>query len=187
LAAVRPSEVLFKESTVRRPLIATAALAVIAAVVCTSLGIAQSEVFRASTDKVTAATTPRQDRVRPYTFTTRGRIVPPPKVCAPGQTPSPASNCIPLICPPKATNPEYCFGFESSAICAGVVNVRFQKVHTTVSSRNVSVRSDCTYRSRVSFRLNLRTRRDMLRVRARFQGNQVLAPKNSSTHTVRAG
>lgn len=169
------------------PLIATAALSITAAVLCTSLGIAQSEIVLATPDEVTAVTTPRQDRVRPYTFTTRGRIVPPPKVCAPGQTPSLASNCIPLICPPKATSPEYCFGFERSAICSGRVNVRVQKVHTTISSRNVSVRSDCTYRSRVSFRLNLRTRKDVLRVRARFQGNQVLAPRNSSTHTVRAG
>jgi hypothetical protein len=172
---------------VKRPLVATAALAMTAAVLCASLSSAQSEIVRASTDKVTAATTPQRDHVRPYTFTTRGRIVPPPKSCAPGQTPSPAGNCIPIICPPNATSSEYCFGFESSDICSGIVNVRLQKAHRTISSRNVSVMSDCTYRSRVSFRLNLRTHTGVLRVRARFQGNQVLKPKTSTTSTIRLG
>jgi len=67
------------------------------------------------------------------------------------------------------------------------VTVRFQKLTTTVSSRNVRVRPDCTYQSRVTFRSRLPTRRGVLKVRARFQGNPVLQPKNSSTKKARAG
>jgi hypothetical protein len=66
------------------------------------------------------------------------------------------------------------------------VNVRFQNDNATISSRNVAVRSNCRYTSRVTFRRRLRTRVD-LRVRARFQGNAVLRPRTSLTHTVRAG
>ena len=141
---------------------------------------------RAATKQVTASTTPRRDRTRPYTFTTRGRVVPPSKFCAPGAAVE-GGNCVALICPSGTTNPAYCQTPPKSAICSGKVNVRFQKRTTTVSSRNVSLRSNCTYRSRVSFRTRAASRRGALSVRARFQGNALLLPKNSSRHTVRAG
>lgn len=144
--------------------------------------------LRALPTQVTATTTPRRDRFRPYTFTTRGRLIPPPRYCTPGQTPgSGVSNCVPAMCPPGVIDPRYCLFPAANVICSGRVTVRFQKRTTTISSRNVGVRPDCTYRSRVSFRLLIATRRGSLRVRARFQGNAVLLPRSSSTKIVRAG
>jgi len=146
---------------------------------------------RGFANQVTSTTTPRRDRFRPYTFTTRGRIVPPPKYCAPGMSPTPsAGNCVPIICPAGAMTVAGCQPVTRpplSVICSGVVTVRFQKRGTTVSSRNVSVRPDCTYRSRVSFRTRLLSRQGSLRVRSRFQGNGVLLPRNSAVRNVRAG
>jgi len=146
---------------------------------------------RGFANQVTSTTTPRRDRLRPYTFTTRGRIVPPPKYCAPGMSPTPgAGNCVPILCPAGAMSVAGCQFFSQpprSVICSGVVTVRFQKRGTTISSRNVSVRSDCTYRSRVSFRTKLKARLGSLRVRSRFQGNGVLSPRSSATRIVRAG
>jgi hypothetical protein len=150
----------------------------------------QIATSRGFTELVTAKTTPKRDRTRPYTFTTVGKIVPPPRFCAPGTGPTaPAGggNCIPLICPAGSTNPAYCAQPPRSVICSGIVTVRFQRHSTTVSSRNVNLLPDCTYRSRVSFTTNLRSRRGVLRVRARFQGNVVLTPQVSATRTVRAG
>jgi hypothetical protein len=91
------------------------------------------------------------------------------------------------------TDARYCLFPGRRAICSGVVAVRVQKrfagarFGTTISSRNVSVRPDCTYRSAVTFHTLLRTRRGNLSFRARFQGNVVLEPRNSRTVTVRAG
>lgn len=147
-----------------------------------------SDVVRALPTQVTSSVTPRRERFRPYTFTTRGRLIPPPRYCTPGQNPgSGANNCVPAMCPPGLVDPRYCLFPAAGVICSGRINVRFQKRNTTISSRNVSVRPDCTYRSRVTFRLLLPTRRGSLRVRARFQGNAVLLPRNSSTKIVRAG
>jgi hypothetical protein len=145
---------------------------------------------RATTELITATTTPKRDRTRPYTFTTVGQIFPPPRFCGPGASPTaPAGpgNCIPILCPPGSLNPAYCVQPPLSVICSGTVTVRVQRGQTTISSRNVLVRPDCTYSSRVSFRTRLRSRRGTLRVRARFQGNVLLSSATSSTKTVRAG
>lgn len=172
----------------KRSLVATGALTLVAALMCTTPVVAQSPVVVRATTRITASTTPKRDRTRPYTFRTTGRIIPPTRYCAPGTNPTPgAGNCIPVICPRGTTDPRYCLQPGRTIICSGVVTVRFQKHFTTISSRNVGVRPDCTYRSRVTFRTRLRTRRGVLRVRARFQGNPVLLPKNGHTHTVRAG
>ncbi len=145
-------------------------------------------VTRGFTERVTATTTPRRDRTRPYRFTTTGRIVPPGRFCAPGVPPTPGpGNCIPITCPPGLADLRYCTIPPAAAICSGVVNVRFQKRGTTISSRNVRVRPNCTFRSRVTFSSRLRLRRGVFTVRARFQGNPVLQPKNSPTRRVRAG
>jgi len=177
---------------VKRSLILTAILALVALAVSAVPAAAQAPTAptfaRGVPEQVTRTTTPARDRTRPYTFTTSGRIVPPANYCAPGQTPlPPAANCIPVLCPPGATDIAYCFVPGRAIICSGLVNVRFQKRGTTVSSRNVQVRPDCSYRSRVTFRTRLLTRIGVLSPRARFQGNLVLRPKTSTTGRVRAG
>lgn len=151
-------------------------------------GAQAPSIVRGAVLQVTRKTTPSRDRSRPYTFTTRGRIVPPSTYCAPGAPPAlPGRNCIPILCPPGATNIAYCFVPGRSVICSGKVNVRYQKKGTTISSRTVSVRPDCTYRSRVAFHTRLITRIGLLRVRARFEGNVILLPRTSTTGSVRAG
>jgi hypothetical protein len=75
----------------------------------------------------------------------------------------------------------------TAVVCSGFVNIRFQRRGTTISSRNVSVRPDCTYRGTVTFRTRLALRRGVLTVRVRFSGNLVMRPKSSNTGTVRAG
>ncbi len=175
----------------KRSLILTLALSLAAALFSLPSAGAQNaapSIVRGMPLEVTATTTPRRDRSRPYTFTTTGRIVPPTRYCNPGQNPGPgAANCVPVICPPGTIDPRYCIFPARNVICSGVVTVRFQKNRTTISARNVFVRPDCTYRSRVSFRIRVITRRGNFQVRARFQGNTVLVPRNSPTRTVRAG
>ncbi|HEV7806844.1 MAG TPA: hypothetical protein VGO80_13555 [Solirubrobacteraceae bacterium] len=169
-------------------LVLTALLSLGAAVLLSAPAGAQSQTdTRAFVEKVTNNTTPKRQRFRPYRFTTQGRVVAPTRKCTPGTRPTPARNCIPKICAPGSSDPRYCQDPTGAAICSGIVNVRFQNDDTTISSRNVKVRSDCTYRSTVTFRKRLRTRVGKLRVRARFQGNAVLRPKTSLTHTVTAG
>jgi hypothetical protein len=174
---------------VKRSLALTAILALAALAGTTAPAVAQTPTFvRGVPLQVTRTTTPARDRTRPYTFTTRGRIVPPSRYCPPGQSPlSPAGNCIPVLCPPGATDIQYCFVPGTAVICSGFVNIRFQKRGTTISSRNVTVRPDCTYRGSVTFHTLLALRRGVLTVRARFGGNLVLRPKSSNTGTVRAG
>jgi hypothetical protein len=145
---------------------------------------------RATPESLSATTTPRRDRTRPYTFTTTGTLVPPTTFCAPGAhatSPSGPGNCIQIFCPPGVLNPAYCVRPPQSLICSGTVTVRFKKGDTTISSRTVLLNPDCTYRSRVSFRTRSRSRKGTFRVRARFEGNVLLNPINSPTHTVRAG
>lgn len=135
--------------------------------------------------QVTAKTTPRRDRTRPYTFTTKGTIVPPREYC--GATASGAGPCIGIMCPPGVSDTRFCVRPSRSMICSGVVVVRVKKQSRTVSSRQVHVKADCTFRSRVTIRTRTLPRGGILRIRARFQGNAVLLPRNSSTTSVRAG
>jgi hypothetical protein len=174
---------------VKRSLVLTGALSLLAALLCASPGVAQSPtIVRGTTVQVTSNTTPRRDRTRPYTFTTTGRVIPPGRYCAPNTNPTPgAGNCVPVICPPGATDIRYCLLPGRAVICSGVVTVRYQKRGTTISSRNVGLRPNCTYRSRVTFRTRLRTRVGNLSIRSRYQGNAVLMPRNSSRKIVRAG
>ena len=145
-------------------------------------------IARATPLQVTLTVTPRRDRTLPYTFTSRGRIVPPSRYCAPGVVPGTgAANCIPILCPPGTTDIRYCLIPGRRIICSGFVTLRVQKRQVTISSRIVSVRPDCTYQSRVTFRTRLRTRIGTLSFRARFGGNPVLNPRNSITRLGRAG
>ncbi len=147
----------------------------------------QTPPIKAATRQVTSSTTPKRDRTRPYTFTTRGRVLPPLSFCAPGAAVVLGGNCVASICPTGTTNPAFCKQPARALLCAGVVTVRIKRRGTTVSSRSVSVRPDCTYRSRATFRSRLATRRGTLTVRAGFAGNTLLLPKNSSTRAIRAG
>ena len=144
-------------------------------------------IIRASPKQVTLAVTPRRDRFRPYTFTSTGRIIPPSRgYCTPTQNPRTAG-CVPIFCPPGITDARYCLFPGPRVICTGTVTVRFQKRNTTISSRVVNVRRDCTYRSRVTFSTRLFTRLGTFRVQARFGGNAVLLPRRSATRLTRAG
>ena len=153
-------------------LLALTSVSLMAVFLVPSLASAQTGGVQRVQPTITSTTTPARDRTRPYTFTTTGRVVPPP---------------IPPLCPPGATDPSYCFAVPPALVCSGIVSVRFQRGTATISTRLVLLRPDCTYRSQVSFRSRNRLRRGTFRVRARFQGNFFLLPANSSTHTVRAG
>ncbi len=152
----------------------------------------QSTPSRAVPDAVTASTTPKRDRSRPYSFTTTGKVTPPPRYCAAGQNPpapgQSGQNCVPVLCPPGRNdkNP-YCFTPGPETVCAGTVTVRFQRRSSTISSRNVQLRPDCTFTSRVTFGTKSRLRQGTFTIRVRFQGNSVMVPRSSGTHTVRAG
>jgi len=173
---------------VKRSLVLTAVLSLAAVPLFGSSASAQTPSIARATVGITIKVSPTRDRTRPYTFTTTGRIIPPTRFCAPGVDPTPgAGNCIPVRCPVGTTDPVYCEFPPRAVICSGVVNVRFQSRGTTISSRNVNVRSNCTYRSRVTFRTRLALRRGRFTVRARFQGNAVLRPRTSRTRIVRAG
>lgn len=144
------------------------------------------QIIRANPRQVTLTATPRRDPTRPYTFTSRGRVIPPSRYCRPMDNPF-TVGCVPVLCPPGVTDLRYCLLPGPRVICSGTVTVRYQKRFTTISSRVVSVRRDCTYRSRVTFSTRLPTRRGTLRVQARFGGNALLLPRRSATRLVRAG
>jgi hypothetical protein len=174
---------------VKRLLVLTGLLPLAAILLIPASGSAQgtlASITRANPRQVTLTVTPRRDRRSPYTFTSTGRIVPPSRYCTPSENPF-AAGCIPILCPPGVSDIRYCLIPGRGVICSGTVTVRYQKRSTTISSRVVSVRPDCTYRSRVTFRTGLGIRRGSLRAQARFGGNAVLLPRRSSTRTVRAG
>ncbi len=172
----------------KRSLVLTAVLSLAAVPLFGSSASAQTPGTARATVGISIKVSPTRDRTRPYTFATTGRISPPTRFCAPGVDPTPgAGNCIPVRCPLGTTDPAYCVSPSRAVICSGVVNVRYQRRGTTISSRNVFVRRDCSYRSRVTFSTRLRLRRGTFAVRARFQGNTVPLPRTSATRTVRAG
>jgi hypothetical protein len=174
---------------VKRLLVVTGLLSLAAILLIPSAGSAQStlvQIVRTNPRQVTLTVRPRRDRTRPYTFTSTGRIVPPRRYCTPTENPF-TTGCVPIFCPPGVTDVRYCLLPGLGVLCTGTVTVRFQKRSTTISSRVVSVRPDCTYRSRVTFHTRLFTRVGTLRVQARFGGNAVLLPRRSPKRTVRAG
>jgi len=63
--------------------------------------------------------------------------------------------------------------------CRGKVEVKVKSGTRTVSFRTVRLRRDCTYRSRVVFRLPFRVALSPIRVRATFAGNDLLRRKRS--------
>jgi hypothetical protein len=165
-------------------LLTTVTLALATVLLSSAPSGAESHIARGFPLRVTATTTPGPPRERERSFTTTGRVVPPSRYCRAGVSPTEGEgNCIPIICPPGETERRYCFVPGQAAICSGFVTVTFQKGNTTVSSRTVALRPDCTYSSRVTFR----TRLGRLTVTARFLGNAFLRPKASAPQTVWVG
>lgn len=163
----------------KRLLIVTS-LSLVAAVALPAVASAQITITPVATSSVSSSTTPKRDRTRPYTFTTRGVVTPPPTCSTIG-----ATGCVPLVCTPGVTNPAYCVRPPLVLLCTGTVKVSIKKGSRTLSSVTVALTPSCTYRSRVSLRS--RTSRGSLRVHARFSGNAFLLAKSASTTTVRAG
>ena len=107
--------------------------------------------------KLTAKTTPRRDRKRPYRYTTSGVLtlpggVTPAEACASG-------------------------GTVAIDITAGKL-----KLPTTAT-----LRSDCTYRTSIAFPSRRSLGRGRLTVRTSFPGNNVVGAARARTQTVRAG
>jgi Ca2+-binding RTX toxin-like protein len=69
--------------------------------------------------------------------------------------------------------------------CRGTVTVQFKAGRKTVSTRRVRLRSNCTYRSRVTFRIPQRLRPRTLRRSVRFGGNAVLGADSARRQTLR--
>jgi hypothetical protein len=69
--------------------------------------------------------------------------------------------------------------------CRGTVTVQIKAGRKTVSTRRVRLRSNCNYRSRVTFRIRQRLRPRTLRRTVRFGGNAVMAPRSAPRQTLR--
>ena len=74
-------------------------------------------------------------------------------------------------------------GTPAAQACTGKVTVQVKKGRRTISTRRVSLRKDCSYRSTVSFKRTSGT----LRFFVRFGGNSVLQPVNAKVRRARAG
>ena len=105
---------------------------------------------------LSAKTTPRTDRRRPFRFTTSGV----------------------LRLPAGVTRKQACVG--------GEVALQIKAVRKTISTRRVALSKTCSYRSRVTFRSRNRfPKTGKLTVRVRFLGNAVLAPRRATSVTLR--
>ena len=156
-------------------------VAVVATVAITSLANGQISVTKVAPKSVTAKTTPKRDKKKPYKFTTKGKVVPPP-FCT-GIRPPAGTLCVPPVCPPGATNPAYCARPPMASLCNGKVRIRFKKGRKTVSSKSATLKSNCTYSSRA----RIKRKGKKLKVSVRFGGNILLKAKSAKTRTVRAG
>ena len=76
-------------------------------------------------------------------------------------------------------------GVTQAQGCRGTVTVQFKAGRKTVSTRRAKLRRDCTYRSRVTFRIKQRLRPRTLRRSARFGGNAVMAARSASRQRLR--
>lgn len=112
-------------------------------------------VPRFNATQLTARTTPRRDRRRPFRFTTTGRLVLPSALTA------------------------------SRTTCRGRVSVQVQTGGSTISTRRTNLTRRCTYRSRVTFRVPRRFVRRSLKVTVRFNGNAVVAPRAARSYFIR--
>ena len=154
-------------------LTAALSLSLAAALLAPSGASAQQPIYPAKVAPVSlsSSVTPKRDRSRPYKFVTRGTL----------RLPA----VLPFICPPGITVIQYCVPPPKPLVCVGSVTVKFKKGLATRSTRIVSLRSNCTYSSNVTFRN--RSTRGTLRVTVRFNGNAFLTARSATTKTVRAG
>ena len=76
-------------------------------------------------------------------------------------------------------------GVSATAGCTGTVVVSFKAGKKTVSSRRVALKRDCTYSSKVTFRLPRRLNPRTLNVGAVFSGNAVVEGTRAKRHSVR--
>ena len=76
-------------------------------------------------------------------------------------------------------------GVLPAAGCTGTVDVSFKAGKKTVSSRRVKLESDCTYASKVTFRLPRRLNPKRLAVVVVHGGNAVVEGSRANRHTVR--
>jgi hypothetical protein len=77
-------------------------------------------------------------------------------------------------------------GISRAAGCSGRVSVQIKRGRTTISTRRVSLRSDCSYSLRVSF-ANRRRFGSLARLRftARFAGNARILPARAPARFAR--
>ena len=78
-------------------------------------------------------------------------------------------------------------GITRAVGCTGRVSVQVKRGGTTISTRRVSLRKDCTYRSTVTFRNSKRFGRTIksLRFTVRFLGNTRVAPARAASRFAR--
>jgi hypothetical protein len=104
---------------------------------------------------LTAKTTPKVAKKFPATFTTSGK----------------------LVLPANVGNAVGCAG--------GHVSVQFRAGKKTISNRRVATKSDCSYKSKVKFRLPGRLHPKSLTVLVRFTGSPVVGPRAAKRYTVK--
>lgn len=109
------------------------------------------------TPSLTAATTPKRDKRRPYRYTTSGRLVLPPGV-------SPEEACA----------------------NGGAVDVEMSAGRLKLPLVG-EVKPDCTFKASIAFPSRRSLGRGRLTVVTRFAGNEVLGPARAKTQRVRAG
>lgn len=110
------------------------------------------------TPRLTAKTTPKRDRRRPYRYATRGSVVPPPGISA-----------------------------EEACASGGTVSVEITAGKLKLPLTAL-LKPDCTYRTSIAFPTRRPLGRGgRLIVKTRFGGNEVLAPARAKSQRVRAG
>lgn len=107
--------------------------------------------------RLTAATTPKRDRKRPYRFTTSGSVLLPTGV-------TPAQACA----------------------AGGSVTVEFRAAKLRLP-QTATLRPDCSYRAAIAFPSRRSLGRGRLSVSTKFGGNEVLGTAKARTHRVQAG
>jgi Ca2+-binding RTX toxin-like protein len=105
--------------------------------------------------RLTAKTTPKVAKKFPATFTTSGK----------------------LVLPANVGNAVGCAG--------GHVSVQFRAGKKTISNRRVATNSNCTYKSKVKFRLPGRLHPKSLTVLVRFTGSPVVGPRAAKRYKVK--
>ncbi len=107
--------------------------------------------------RLTASTTPKRDRKRPYRFTTSGSVLLPA-----GVTP------------------------EQACTAGGSVSIEF-RVGKLRLPQTATLRSDCTFRTSIAFPTRRSLGNGRLAVKAKFGGNPVLSAAAAKSMKVRAG